>query len=96
VQMPPPAFGVLELFGQPADFEGHVIHRAQIGVQSLADIQPVLLAPVFSERREFYFLDGFSIHKSARQNSSAQTVAQSVRHAVINGYVAVIHRPMGN
>ena len=50
VAMPPPAFGVLELLGHAAHCQRHLLHGQQVAVQTLADIEPLLLALVRRER----------------------------------------------
>src|SRR5438093_185204 len=62
VQMPPPAFGVLKTTRHAPELQRLVFHRQQVGIETLADIQPALLALVLGQRVPLGLMDGGSVY----------------------------------
>ncbi len=94
MQVSSPPFRMLELPGHLPRGKGHVFHNLQIGVESLAGIQPGLLALMLSQRLSLGRVNRLGVHKSANLDRHSQLITEPVRHAVINGYLAINRTPL--
>src|SRR5687767_8053957 len=84
MRMPAPAFGVLKAVRHFSHGERHLVHDAQVGIHSLAHVEPGLLTLMCGQSFPLLCVNGSGVYEDCRANRLAKRVTQSVRHGVIN------------
>ena len=74
MQVPPPALGGLETAGDIPQLSIQVLHRLQVGIQSLAFIEPFFLALMTAEHIPFLPRHRFHVDKVLRQDKLAERI----------------------
>ena len=96
VRMAAPSLGEGEAARHLTDRARHLVHGIEVGVHALTRIEPGFLARVRGQGVTFCGLHFRGIDIGARDNQSAEAVAQSVRHRVIKRHVAGYGGAPGN